>query len=73
MQRLKRRFLQLTVGVGPVVFQVFGHDMTGVSHLQPAGIKRDFARVIWPATGPCYWPLPMALGDEGLRRFARDP
>jgi hypothetical protein len=47
--------------------------MLGISVLQPAGIKRDFARVIWPASQLVYWPLPMALGDEGLHQFARDP
>jgi hypothetical protein len=62
----------LTVSVGPVVLQLLGHGMANVTDLRPAGWKRDFASVIYPNATPLPWPLPRALGDDGLRRFGRE-
>jgi hypothetical protein len=66
-----RAFL-LTVSVGPVVLQLFGHGIANVVDLRPRGWKQDFAHVIWPDPAPLPWPLPRALGDDGLRRFGRE-
>jgi hypothetical protein len=70
-KRTSLRFLQLTVSAGSVVFQVVGHQLPSVVDFRPVGRKEDFAKVIWPVRGPLHWPLPVALGDDGLREFAR--
>lgn len=62
----------LSISVGPVVLQLFGHALANVVDLRPRGWKADFARVIWPDPQPLTWPLPRALGDEGLHRFVQD-
>jgi len=69
----RQRCLQLTVGAGPVVFQIFGHGLAGVAEFRPVGLKADFMQVIWPAMATLCWPLPTALGDDGLRRLAAEP
>ncbi len=71
-RRAAVHMMQLTVSIGPVVLLVLGHGLAGTVDLRPAGWKTDYADVIWPAVAPVYWPPPIALGDDGLRRFARD-
>jgi hypothetical protein len=62
----------LSVSAGPVVLQIFGHAIANVVEFRPTGWKRDFAHVLWPDPAPLTWPLPRALGDDGLRRFVHD-
>lgn len=64
--------MQLTVTAGPVVFAVLGHGLRGVVELRPAGWKAEYAAVIWPPDRPVTWPPSKSLGDDELRRFARE-
>lgn len=66
----QRRVALFTVSFGAVVLQLFSHGIPDAIDMRPTGQKRDFAHVLWPDPLPCFWPLPMALGDEGLRKFA---
>lgn len=62
----------VSVSVGPLVLQLFGHALENVVDLRPRGWKADFACVIWPDPEPLTWPLPRALGDDGLRAFVNE-
>lgn len=66
-----RTFLA-AVSAGPVVGQLFGHGIENAVDLKPTNWKADFAHVLWPEPSPLCWPLPRALGDDGLRRFANE-
>jgi hypothetical protein len=60
----------ITIGIGHLVFQVFGHHVRGVVDLSPSDWKRDYSRVIWPPPGSVRWPPPRTLDDERLFHFA---
>jgi hypothetical protein len=60
----------ITIGIGHLVFQVFGHHIRGAIDLSPSDWKRDYSRVIWPPPGSTRWPAPRALDDEKFFRFA---
>jgi hypothetical protein len=70
-RRQSRRVGLFSVSFGSVVLQLFAHGLPDAT-LAPVGKKGDFARVVWPVQGPCWWPLPVALGDDGLRTFMRE-
>lgn len=67
-----RTFL-VSVSAGPVVLQLFGHGLADVSGMKPTNWKADFSHALWPQPSPVTWPLPRALGDDGLREFVKDP
>lgn len=60
----------LTIGIGHLVFQVFGHHMKQVVDLVPKDWKRDYCRIIWPPPGSVRWPPPKALNEEQLFQFS---
>jgi hypothetical protein len=60
----------ITVSIGHLVFQVFGHHIQGTADLTPSDWKRDCARVIWPPPPSVRWPPPKMLDDQALFRFA---
>jgi hypothetical protein len=62
----------ISISVGPLVLQLFGHAIANAIDLRPRGWKADFARVMWPDPEPLTWPLPLALGDDGLRAFVNE-
>jgi hypothetical protein len=62
----------ISISVGPVVMQLFGHAIENAVDLRPRGWKADFAHLMWPYPHPVTWPLPRALGDDGLRRFVNE-
>jgi hypothetical protein len=71
-ERTERHAYQLTIGMGHVVCQVFGHHMAGVLDLKLKGWKRDVACVVWPEpTGAVRWPPRLPLDDRSLFEFAR--
>ncbi|HYI99152.1 MAG TPA: hypothetical protein VEX36_05665 [Thermoleophilaceae bacterium] len=71
--RTKRNAYLLTVSVGHVVFQVFGHHFQRAFDLHPSGWKHSTSIVIWPQPEhPVRWPPRAPLTDKTLRKFARD-
>lgn len=60
----------LTIGIGHLVFQVFGHHIEQAVDLVPKDWKREYCEVIWPAPGSVRWPPPRHLDDEKLFEFA---
>jgi hypothetical protein len=60
----------ITIGIGHLVFQVFGHHVRGVVDLSPSDWKRDYSQIIWPPPGSVRWPPLRTLDDERLFRFA---
>jgi hypothetical protein len=67
----ERRAYLLTVSIGHLVFQVFGHHLERRVDLRPSGWKRDTAIVIWPQPDhPVRWPPRRPLTDRTLRKFA---
>lgn len=65
-----RTFLT-SVSAGPVVVQLWGHGIENAVDMKPTNWKADFAHKLWPEPLPVSWPLPRALGDDGLRRFVK--
>jgi hypothetical protein len=60
----------LTIGVGHVVFQVFGHHFEAVVDLRPTNWKRDATCLIWPKPdNPVRWPPRVHLTDKTLFEF----
>lgn len=60
----------ITIGIGHLVFQVFGHHIRGVADLSPSDWKRAYSSVIWPAPDSFRWPPMRTLNDDKLFRFA---
>jgi len=60
----------LTIGIGHLVFQVFGHHIDEVIDLVPKNWKRDYSRIIWPAPGLVRWPPARHLDNKKLFEFA---
>lgn len=60
----------ITIGIGHLVFQVFGHYIRGAMDLSPADWKRDYSQVIWPPPGSVRWPPRRMLDDKKLFHFA---
>lgn len=71
-ERTKRHASQVTIGMGHLVCQVFGHHMGGVLDLKLKGWKRDVACVGWPEpTEAVRWPPRVPLDDRTLFEFGR--
>jgi hypothetical protein len=71
-ERTERHAYQLTIGMGHVVCQVFGHHMAGVLDLKLKGWKRDVACVVWPEPSEAVrWPPRVPLDDRTLFEFGR--
>jgi hypothetical protein len=60
----------LTVSIGHLVFQVFGHHIEQVIDLVPRDWKRDYSAVIWPDPGWARWPPAKHLDDKKLFDFS---
>lgn len=60
----------ITIGIGHLVFQVFGHQIRGAVDLAPSDWKRDYSRVVWPPPASAKWPALRMLDDEKLFKFA---
>lgn len=69
-QRFDLNGYLLTISIGHLVFQVFGHHIDRVVDLIPRDWKRDYCKVVWPAPGAVRWPPLRSLNDEQLFRFA---
>jgi hypothetical protein len=61
---------QLTIGIGHLVFQTFGHHIQGVVDLTPSNWKKEYSTVVWPPPDELKWPPSKALDDNGLFAFA---
>ncbi|HET6999210.1 MAG TPA: hypothetical protein VFI03_11525 [Solirubrobacterales bacterium] len=64
------RAYSITVGIGHLVFQVFGHHIRGAMDLTPSDWKRDYSQVLWPPPASVRWPPLRTLDDANLFRFA---
>lgn len=60
----------ITIGIGHLVFQVFGHHIRNVVDLAPTDWKRSYSRILWPPPPSVKWPPLRTLDDEKLFRFA---
>lgn len=60
----------ITIGIGHLVFQVFGHQIRNVVDLAPTDWKRSHSRILWPPPPSVKWPPLRTLDDEKLFRFA---
>ena len=60
----------ITISIGHLVFQVFGHHVRRAMDLVPSDWKRDYSQIIWPAPASVRWPPIRMLDDAGLFRFA---
>jgi hypothetical protein len=70
-RRMKTHAYLLTVGVGHLLSQVFGHHLDWIGDLRPRGWKRDITRVLWPPSKVVRWPPPVPLNDQTLFAFGR--
>lgn len=60
----------ITISIGHLVFQVFGHHIRGAVDLSPSDWKRDYSQRLWPAPGYVRWPPMRPLNDAKLFEFA---
>ncbi len=60
----------ITISIGHLVLQVFGHHIRNAVDLSPSDWKRDYSRVIWPSQASASWPPARMLDDDELFRFA---